>query len=71
MTSWHDYSAGLTGRTERGVLDWSGQYVRPGETWLDVGAHYGYAAFALARLVGPSGRVSTVEPVAATAGYMD
>jgi len=71
VTSWHDYSGGLTGRTERGLLDWFGDHARAGETWLDVGAHYGYTGFALARLVGPRGRVFTFEPVAATAGYMD
>ncbi len=71
VTSWHDYSAGLTGRTERALLDWFRHHVQPGETWLDVGAHYGYTAFAMARLVGPHGRVFTFEPVAATAGYMD
>jgi FkbM family methyltransferase len=71
VTSWHDYSGGLTGRTERALLDWFGEHARTGETWLDVGAHYGYTGFALARLVGAGGRVFTFEPVAATAGYMD
>ena len=71
VTSWHDYPAGLTGRTERPLLDWFAKHVRPGETWLDVGAHYGYTAFALAKLVGPTGRVFTFEPVAATAGCVD
>ena len=41
------------------------------KTWLDVGAHYGYTAFARAKLVGPTGRVFTFEPVAATAGCID
>ena len=71
VTSWHDYPAALTGRTERALLDWLRDRVQPGETWLDIGAHYGYTAFAMARLVGPHGRVFTFEPVAATAGYMD
>ncbi|OFW16271.1 MAG: hypothetical protein A3H29_15890 [Acidobacteria bacterium RIFCSPLOWO2_02_FULL_67_21] len=71
VTSWHDYSGGLMGRTERALLEWFQRHVRPGDTWLDVGAHYGYTAFALARMVGPRGRVFTFEPVAATAGYMD
>lgn len=71
VTSWHDYSGGLTGRTERALLEWFGRHVQPGETWLDVGAHCGYTAFAMARHVGPAGRVFTFEPVAATAGYMD
>ena len=71
VTSWHDYPAGLAGRTERPLLDWFARHVRPGDTWLDIGAHYGYTAFALARLVGPSGRVFTFEPVPATAGCVD
>lgn len=71
VTSWHDYPAGLTGRTERPLLDWFARHVRPGDTWLDVGAHYGYTAFALAKLVEPAGRVFTFEPVAATAGCVD
>lgn len=51
VTSWHDYLAGLTGHTERALLGWFEQHVQPGETWLDVGAHYGYTAFAIARRV--------------------
>ena len=68
MTSWHDYPAGLMGRTERHLLAWFQQEVRAGDTWLDVGAHYGYTAIALSRLVGTAGRVFAFEPVTATAG---
>jgi FkbM family methyltransferase len=71
VTSWHDYPAGLTGRTERALLDWFAQNVHQGDTWLDVGAHYGYTTIALGRLVGPRGRVFTFEPVPATAGCVD
>lgn len=71
VTSWHDYPAGLTGRTERALLGWFAAHVRRGETWLDVGAHYGYTAFALAKIVGETGRVFTFEPVAASAGCVD
>lgn len=67
VTSWYDYPAGLLGRTERPLLDWFASNVRPGDTWIDVGAYCGYTAFALARLVGPTGRVFSFEPVAATA----
>jgi FkbM family methyltransferase len=42
--------------------------VQRGETWLDIGAHYGYTALALADLVGPSGLVVAFEPVVASAG---
>jgi FkbM family methyltransferase len=71
VTSWHDYPAGILGRTERPLLDWFSTHAGPGDTWIDVGAHYGYTAFALARLVGPAGRVFTFEPVAMTAGCVD
>jgi FkbM family methyltransferase len=71
VTSWHDYPAGLTGRTERALLDWFTENVHPQETWLDIGAHYGYTTIALGRLVGPRGRVFTFEPVPATAGCVD
>jgi len=68
VTSWHDYPAAILGRTERPLLDWFAQNVRSGETWLDVGAHYGYTAIALARLVGSEGRVYAFEPMTSTAG---
>ena len=68
VTSWHDYPGALLGRTERPLLEWFARNVRESETWLDVGAHYGYTAIALSRLVGPTGRVFAFEPVLSTAG---
>ena len=70
VTSWHDYPAAILGSTERPLLDWFEENVRPGETWLDVGAHYGYTALALGRLVGPVGRVFAFEPMVPTAGHL-
>ena len=70
VTSWHDYPAAITGRTERPLLDWFAKNVRPGETWLDIGAHYGYTAIALCCLVGEKGRVFAFEPMLSTAGYV-
>jgi FkbM family methyltransferase len=70
MTSWHDYPAAILGSTERPLLNWLESSVKTGETWLDVGAHYGYTALALSRLVGPRGKVFAFEPVTATAGYL-
>src|SRR5260370_271489 len=67
-TSWHDYPGAILGTTEKPLLNWFADNVSPGETWIDVGAHYGYTAIALCRLVGPSGRVVAFEPVLATAG---
>ena len=66
VTSWYEYPAGLLGYTESSLLRWLAASVRPGQTWLDIGAHYGYTALALARLVGPSGRVFAFEPVPST-----
>ena len=70
VTSWHDYPAAILGRTERPLLNWFEKNVGFGETWLDVGAHYGYTALALSRLVGPAGRVFAFEPMLSTAGYL-
>jgi FkbM family methyltransferase len=68
VTSWHDYPSAILGRTERPLLDWFARTVSLGETWLDIGAHYGYTAVALSRLVGAAGRVFAFEPMIATAG---
>jgi len=68
VTSWHDYPAAILGRTELPLLEWFRNNVGAGETWLDIGAHYGYTAIALCKLVGPTGRVYAFEPVLNTAG---
>jgi FkbM family methyltransferase len=68
VTSWHDYPAAILGRTEVPLLHWFERNVRLGETWLDVGSHYGYTAIGLCRLVGHGGRVYAYEPMVATAG---
>lgn len=67
VTSWHDYPAGIAGITERPLLNWFQKYVETGSTWLDIGAHYGYTAVALSRLVGSNGRVFAFEPMTTTA----
>lgn len=70
VTSWHDYPAAIMGTTERALLEWFERNVQLGDTWLDVGAHYGYTALALGRLVGPRGRVFAFEPMVTTAGHL-
>src|SRR5207237_10129798 len=67
-TSWHDYPGAILGTTEKPLLSWFQRHVSAGETWIDIGAHYGYTAIALCRLVGPTGRVVAFEPVPTTAG---
>ena len=66
--SWHDYPGALLGTTESPLLSWFSKNVRAGETWLDIGAHYGYTALMLSRLVGETGRVFAFEPVLSSAG---
>lgn len=70
LTSWHDYPAAILGYTEKPLLAWFANSVRVGETWLDVGAHYGYTALALSELVGATGRVYAFEPSIVTAGHL-
>lgn len=71
VTSWHDYPAGIGGFTEKPLIAWFAQHVTQGSTWLDVGAHYGYTAIALSRLVGAGGRVFAFEPMRVTADCVD
>jgi FkbM family methyltransferase len=52
------------------LLEWFNKNVAVGETWLDIGAHYGYTAIALCELVGGGGRVFAFEPMVATAGCL-
>lgn len=70
VTSWHDYPGAILGRTELGLIGWFQGHVNVGETWLDIGAHYGYTAIALAERVGPTGRVFAFEPTLETAGKL-
>lgn len=70
VTSWHENFTGLVGRTEPDVIAWFDANAHPGETWLDIGANYGYTALRLAGLVGSSGRVFAFEPKLSTAGYL-
>ena len=49
VTSWHDYPGAILGRTEAPLLEWFRHNVRRSQTWIDIGAHYGYTAIALAR----------------------
>ena len=67
VTSWHDYPAAILGKTELALLKWFGKNVGEGETWLDIGAHYGYISIALCKLVGSAGRVYAFEPMLNTA----
>lgn len=71
FTSLHDYPGAILGHTEKALLTWFRQNVKPNETWLDVGAHYGYTMIALAELVGGGGAVYVFEPALTTVGYLN
>lgn len=68
VTSWHDYPAAILGRTEPNLLEWFAKNAGKGETWLDIGAHYGYTSIALCNQVGTGGHVYAFEPMLNTAG---
>src|SRR2546428_6221387 len=70
VTSWHDYPGALLGRTERELLSWLRGAIVPGQTWIDVGAHYGYTALAMSESVQAGGRVFAFEPYLPTAGAL-
>jgi len=70
VTSWRDYPTGIWGHAEPALIDWFARKVKPGETWLDVGANYGYTSLALCHHVGETGRVFAFEPLLSTAGHL-
>ena len=70
VTSWSDYPSAILGYNERALIHWLRSVIREGETWLDIGGHYGYTAMAMAQRVGYAGRVFTFEPTLATAGCL-
>ncbi len=52
----------LEGMWESWVTSWVRQTLRPGHTFLDVGAHCGWYTLLACHAVGPTGRVHAVEP---------
>ena len=70
VTSWQHYHTGIIGSTEPSLIKWFERTVLPGETWLDIGANYGYTTMALRRLVGKQGRVFAFEPKLSTSGCL-
>jgi FkbM family methyltransferase len=71
VTSWHDYPAAILGYAERSLLEWLLENVQPEETWVDVGAHYGYTSLAMCERVGRNGKVFSFEPCLATVGCLE
>lgn len=47
-----------------------GELVRPGDTCVDIGAEYGLYTWPLSSLVGPTGRVHSIEPLPGPARWL-
>jgi FkbM family methyltransferase len=65
-TSLHNYPSAIFGRTEKDLLRWFSKNVSKDETWIDVGANYGYTVLALSKNIGPEGKIYAFEPVTST-----
>ncbi|MGA8595839.1 MAG: FkbM family methyltransferase, partial [Bryobacteraceae bacterium] len=70
VASWRHYHTAMIGTTEPPLISWFERNVTMGETWLDIGANYGYTALALRRQVGKKGRVFAFEPKLSTCGCL-
>ena len=70
VSSWFDYPTGILGKTGSSLLEWFARNIKANQTWLDVGAHYGYTLISLSKLVGTKGRVFAFKPMISTAGYL-
>lgn len=51
---------------EPSLTQWLVDHLRPGDTFVDVGANIGYFTLLASELVGPSGRVIAIEPAPTT-----
>lgn len=56
-----------TAITQPFLVDWLARFLRPGDVFFDVGAHYGWISLKAAHCVGPTGTVVAFEPSPAIA----
>lgn len=61
----------LKGAHEPGLTKLAHRILKPGMTAIDCGALYGYHTFIFAKLVGPTGRVYSFEPIAENWRYIE
>lgn len=59
------------GYFDRGLTSILLRYLRPGDVFFDVGAHFGYFSLLASSLVGPEGRVLAFEPTPSTFGVLE
>ncbi len=67
---WYNNRSYSYGTWETDVVDVLREVVREGFVAYDVGAHIGYYALILSKLVGPSGRVVSFEPVSSSYSFL-
>jgi len=60
---WSRFRSFVYGTWEPEVISAVSETVQPGMTVIDIGAHIGYYSLLFAKLVGPSGRVFSFEPL--------
>lgn len=63
LTPRFTYHYGRSTGYEQATVSIYEQLLSPGQTAIDVGAHYGYYSLVAARSVGPTGQVVAIEPV--------
>lgn len=61
----------VAGGTEEFQMKLFLSHIRPGDTFVDLGAHMGYYTLPAARAVGPSGRVFAFEPESANRAVLE
>ena len=52
------------------LIAWLKEYLKPGDTFWDIGANWGFISLPAARIVGPSGQVVAVEPSPANLAWL-
>jgi FkbM family methyltransferase len=60
---WQGNTAYVLGAYEEEFVQALRLHIHPGDACMDVGAHLGYYCLTMARMVGPSGRVISFEPI--------
>lgn len=66
LADWLEREHYFRGYPDRANLLLARRWLRPGDTWIDIGANRGVLALHAARLVGPAGRAFAFEPHPAT-----
>lgn len=61
----------LSGQYEKETFELLGHLLRPGMTFVDVGANVGFYTLFASQAVGPNGKVLSIEPLASVRKYLE